>query len=802
MKSDVSQAAVTVMDPEVLRARDNTVQYLLSLDPECFLFEFDRVAHRKPKAKQRYQGWERSDGTNFRGHFFGHYLSALAQALNLVKDSTVQAQLHAKLTTSITGLARVQEAYGKLYPHSPGYVSAFREIALDEVEGRSVPSSQKENVLVPWYNLHKILAGLLTVYKSVGSFDADLADQALAIATRFGSYVYRRMVQLSNSRQMLKTEYGGMNDALYQLFELTHDKRHLIAATYFDETSLFQDLEKNRDVLPGKHANTTIPKLIGALRRYELFQDRALAECFLSASERKALPTYLAAAKNFWEIVIEHHTYITGGNSQSEHFHEANQLFHDAAIADGAKTCETCNTYNMLKLSRELFKVTGDKKYLDYYERTYINAILASQNPKTGMMTYFQPMGAGYNKIYNRPYDEFWCCTGTGIESFTKLGDSYYFQDEQRIYLNIYFSNQLELPAENLRLKERVDRKHGNISINIQPIDPDKPAKTISLALRRPDWLQQRPTIQVNKTMVAVDDHADFWYFDQLTAESQIHLQLPMTLKIAQTKDNQHYIALQYGPYVLAGSLDQYEPMDDRPDGILVRIATRNDLAATTLTTDEDWSTWQQTLTSKAEFDDTGLKLVRVRLPEIEEQVDFVPYYQVHDQCYGIYFQWQQAGSIEAKRHTRMLERLAEQKRHTIGELVNFDNNNAEFNYHLQQTASRVGDFRGRRYRQANPHGSFSYQFDLTRTDLSLRLMVTLHQQDLGRTLTVRFNDDLQTDYQLKISAHQSTDDRGFFEVPIAVPRVDQLGSQLKLTFLTDSQASARLFGIRLLTVN
>ncbi|MCO7127891.1 glycoside hydrolase family 127 protein [Sporolactobacillus shoreicorticis] len=803
MRNDVNLKALTIMDPEVLRAQDNTVRYLLSLDPERFLFEFDRVAHFTPKAQQGYLGWERSDGTNFRGHFFGHYLSALAQALNSVQETSVRMQLRGKLMTSVAGLARAQEAYGKLNPQSSGYVSAFREVALDEVEGRPVPTSQKENVLVPWYNLHKILAGLVTVYQSVGTFDTDLANQALVIATRFGNYVYRRMAQLSDVGQMLKTEYGGMNDALYQLFELTHDERHLITATYFDEMSLFQCLAENRDVLPGKHANTTIPKLIGALRRYELFQDRTLADRFLSSAEKEALPMYLAAAKNFWEIVRTHHMYITGGNSQSEHFHEADRLFHDAAIIDGAKTCETCNTHNMLKLSRELFKVTGDKQYLDYYERTYINAILASQNPRTGMMTYFQPMGAGYNKIYNRPYDEFWCCTGTGIESFTKLGDSYYFQDSQRVYLSMYFSNQLELPALNLCLNEQVDRKHGNVVIEVQAIDLNRPAGTVSLALRRPDWLQQRPTIYVNHKAVTCNDHAGFWNFDQLTAGDQMRLHLPMTLTIDQMKDNQHYIALQYGPYVLAGNLDQYEMMDDRPDGILVRIATRNNLAATTLTTHEDWPTWQQALTSEAQFDDTSSELVKVRIPKIEEQIDFVPYYQVHDQCYGIYFQWQQVGSVEAKRHTRMLKQLAEQKRRTIGELVNFDNNNAEFNYHLQQIASKVGDFRGRRYRQANARGSFSYLFDLTRTkSSSLQLVLRLHKQDLGRTLTVRFNDDLQADYQVKISEHQSTDDRGFFEVPIVVPQVNQLGSQLKLTFLTDSRSGARLFGIRLLTVD
>ena len=203
---------------------------------------------------------------------------------------------------------------------------------------------------------------------------------------------------------------------------------------------------------------------------------------------------YLTAAKNFWDITVEHHTYITGGNSQSEHFHDADQLYYDAVTRDGAITCETCNTYNMLKLTKALYDVTGDSKYLDYFERTFTNAILASQNPETGTTMYFQPMGAGYNKVYNRPYDEFWCCTGTGMENFSKLGDYIYQIKGNTLYVNMFFGSTVT--DENLGLELVQDANIPNedtVTFTVTRI-----GEGTSVALRQPEWLAGDAVIMVN----------------------------------------------------------------------------------------------------------------------------------------------------------------------------------------------------------------------------------------------------------------------------------------------------------------
>ena len=216
-----------------------------------------------------------------------------------------------------------------------------------------------------------------------------------------------------------------MNDALYQLYKHTNNANHLTVAHVFDDTGLFTTSAAGNDTLSGRHANMTIPKFIGALNRYRT----------VGTSES----SYLNAASGFFDLVLKNHTYVTGGNSQDEHFHAPGRL---DQYRDNVNN-ETCNAYNMTKLTRDLFKVTGDVKYSDFYERIHINEILASMNPETGMTTYFKPMGTGYFKAFGTPTNSFWCCTGTGMENFTRLGDSVYFHDDKDLWVTRYVSSTL-----------------------------------------------------------------------------------------------------------------------------------------------------------------------------------------------------------------------------------------------------------------------------------------------------------------------------------------------------------------------
>ncbi len=245
-------------------------------------------------------------------------------------------------------------------------------------------------LIVPFYNLHKVEAGMVQAYDY--STDAETRETAKAAAVDFAKWVVN-WKSAHASTDMLRTEYGGMNDALYQVAEIADasDKQTVLTAAHlFDETALFQKLANGQDPLNGLHANTTIPKLTGAMQRYVAYTEDEDLYNSLSADEQGKLTSlYLKAAQNFFDIVVKDHTYVNGGNSQSEHFHVAGELWKDATQNGDQNggyrnfsTVETCNEYNMLKLARILFQVTKDSKYSEYYEHTFINAIVASRTRK------------------------------------------------------------------------------------------------------------------------------------------------------------------------------------------------------------------------------------------------------------------------------------------------------------------------------------------------------------------------------------------------------------------------------------
>lgn len=791
----VKMRHIAINDNYIKRAADNTVNYLLSLEPERFLYEIYRVAGLKPLTEAGYGGWERSNAINFRGHFFGHYISALAQAYEGSQDDLLKHQLHEKLAAAVSGLAAAQDAYGKAHPESAGYVSAFREAALDEVEGKTVPAEEKENVLVPWYDLHKILAGLMDAYTYLQEDDAGLAKQALEAAVKFGDYVYRRLEKVEDKETILKTEYGGMNDALYRLFALTGRREYRICASWFDEMTLFEALAKGEDALPEKHGNTMIPKLIGASRQYLVLKPEAAAGK-LSPAEIRRMELCKTAAVNFWDITLRHHTYVTGGNTQSEHFHRADEQYHDAEIRVGNCTCETCNTHNMLKLSRNLYEITGAAKYLDYYEKTYINAILASQNPETGMMMYFQPMGSGYNKVYNRPFDEFWCCTGTGIESFTKLSDSWYFWQDDALVINLYFSNTLKLPEYNILLTLEVERSSGEFKITRTPLDPALPVRPLRLALRQPSWCPV-PVLKLKCSAKAVQTVSEngFLFLPDFPAGEELTGKFEMSLEVHAAGDNENYAAFTYGPYVLAGELGSHNIWEDRPNGILVRVGTKDEEAGRPLIVRQSVSTWKQNLPGRAEVFDDEQYLLRIKLPGLIKELSFVPYYEIYNRRYGIYFNLFEEGSAaEASWQAEQARRQAEKSRWS-DYLDNFDHNNAEFARELESNQSEVGVHRQRRYRRALAGGWFSYKLPVAADPDAgpCVLVLAFSPDDKGQQIVVRTGAAI---HEITVAADVQEGDLCRVEIPVTQMQAVHDG-KLQVRFeAPDGGDSSRVFGV------
>ena len=780
---NISLQDLYLNDSELLTAQQHTVDYLLSLDAKRFLYEFYRTANLTPITSEGYQGWERSNEINFRGHFFGHFLTALSQAIVESHQTEIQNELLEKLTTAISGLTYVlANSEG-----SPGYISAFREIALDEVEGYEVNQEERENVLVPWYNLDKVLAGLIATHVNLADIDHEVARQALDLANSFGLYVYHRMQRLPNRNQLLTIEYGAMNATLYDLFNLTNDYRHFEAATYFDEFELFEELSNDQDVLAEKHANTTIPKFLGALKHYQAIDKLLGDEAYLALNpillENREI--YLKAAINFWEIVVNNHTYVTGGNSQSEHFHQANQLYYDAENRQGDCTCETCNTYNMLRLSKELFKITDEKKYLDYFERTYINAILSSQHPETGMMMYFQPMGVGYNKVYNRPFDEFWCCTGTGIESFTKLSESIYFYDNDAntLLMNLYFSNTYYAREHNLYFETVVNRKVGKVSINVKAIESEKPTRMINLKLRLPNWAEQQD-FEMNDQKQAMQNE-DYWLATVMDGDV-IKMNWQYKLAVSAAHDNPAYVAFTYGPYVLSSRLGKENIDAYHPNGILVRVGTQE-------TTYQDYLTLKKkSFCPEALIEDYQVlsspdRLFEIELNNVDEKIKFAPYYQAHNERYGIYYKIRHAQEMLAVNN--------ENRTVSLVDLSLFDGNNSEYTHHLEQHKSEIGVAEGKTYRQANPGGAFSYRFDLKSYTGAIKVILTLHKEDVDSKLNCSIKGDT-TIAQIIAPIAIETEEPW---VKVEIEATVTTNEPVQISFSTDaSSSSARLFGVEI----
>lgn len=734
---DSIMGSVTLQDEWLVNAAQKENEYLLSLDSEKFLYEWYRLSGLEPKTDSGYGGWERSTDNNFRGHSFGHYMSALSQAY-LTSGGETKKQLETEISEAVNGLAACQGAYAAAHPESAGYVSPFPEEWLQRVD--SVPLAgtkikSVDNLIVPYYNLHKMVAGLLDVAKNVE--DQEIKSTALSVAEGFGEYLYNRLSMLTDKNQMLRTEYGGMNEALYELYNLTGNDHFKTAAEYFDETALFEQLAANKDVLNGKHANTTVPKLTGAVKRYTVLTENEEYYNALTQEEKDGLDLYLEAAKNFWDITIDHHTYVTGGNSQSEHFHEADKIGYDATKSeyDASTTCETCNTYNMLKLSKALYHVTGDKKYMDYFERTYTNAILPSQNPETGTTMYFQPMAPGYNKVFNRPFDEFWCCTGTGMENFSKLGDNIYQMNADGVSVNMFWASELE--RDGIHIKQAANMPNEDtVTFEVK-----KAKSGTVLRLRKPDWLAGEAVIKVNDKKVELQEEKGYFKVEVKSGD-KVSYQMPMEMVAYPMPDKPNLIAFKYGPVVLSAKLTASNMEASNPNGILVRVGTFDPNAQTVITT-QNMSTdeWLKNLSKNmVRVEDGKNDEIQFALKNVDsesEELIYSPHYMRYKERYGIYMYMEEPDSQASQDRILANKEVIRNQEMSIDYLDSFDANNSEAAKNQQGENTQVGSHLGKTYRDGQKNGWFSYDMKIDKDAEHNYLNCVFFSGDRGRKFDI-----------------------------------------------------------------
>lgn len=491
-------------------AAERNRRFLAGIDTDSLLHMF-RLTAGLPSSATPLGGWEQP-ANELRGHFTGHYLSACA----LLGGGSGDGELAARGEAIVAELAKCQRVRGN------GYLSAFPEEFFDRLrEGR--------RVWAPFYTLHKIMAGLLDMHTLCGSTVALEVVEGMAEWTR-------RFVDPLGEAQMarlLEVEYGGMNDVLYGLAAATGRSAYQELAQRFDHARVFAPLAEGRDELAGLHANTTIPKVIGAARRHELTGE----------SRSRVI------AENFWRHVTSGRCYCTGGTSSGERWGGPGTL---AAELSGY-TQECCCTYNVLKLTRRLFAWTADARLADYYERALFNGIMGTQHPADGTTLYYVPLASGYWKLFGQPLDSFWCCTGTGAESFAKLADSIYFHDRDGVFVNLFVASELDWPEKGVRIVQETAFPEQDTSALVVRC---RGSVRMTLRVRVPWWAEGGSARLNGRPLEGFAAPGGYFTLDRAWRDGdRLDVRLPMRLHVETLPDDESLLAVLYGPLVLAGRL-------------------------------------------------------------------------------------------------------------------------------------------------------------------------------------------------------------------------------------------------------
>ncbi len=513
-----------------LTAQETDEAYLLKLEPDRFLAWFRREAGLTPKARV-YGGWE---SVGVAGHAGSHYLSALAQ----MYAATGNPEFKRRADYMVSELALCQQANGRGYLAAiPNGKKIFAEIKAGQI---NTPGNLNGG-WVPWYTLHKEFAGLLDAYQYCHN------DQALDVARKLGNWVGDEIGGLSHDQMqhMLEIEHGGMTEALANLYGYTRDSKYLALAERFRHDQVFLPLARNDDMLTGLHANTQIPKFIGYERVYELTGD---AE-------------WHAAADNFWNTVTGNRAWVIGGNSENEHFF-APAAF-EAQMNDTVGP-ESCNSYNMLKLTEHLFAAHPDARAMDYYERTLYNHILATVRPHQDGFVYYTSMSPGSYRSYSTDFNDFWCCVGTGMENHARYGKAIYAHEgDGKLLVNLFIASTLDWPQAGLKLEQKTTFPEEQGSTLVFHAAVPRP---LEIDVRYPGWVAPGALqLSVNGQPQVVAAHSGQYAAISRTWREgdTLRIETPMTLHLEMLPHSTDYVAILDGPLVLAGKLG-LEGLTDR----------------------------------------------------------------------------------------------------------------------------------------------------------------------------------------------------------------------------------------------
>lgn len=590
------------------------LDYILDMDVDRLLApSFEMAGLPTPNGKARYGGWEKKGASNWgwsadtftlAGHSLGHYMSAAA----VMYAATGNEDIKARIDYAVTKLKYIQDTT------KSGYIGGCNEECFTKLFSGNT-SSWANNYWVPWYGVHKIYQGLIDAYNYTGNYEA------LNVCVNFADWAMDGLNKLTDSQiqTMLNVEYGGMNDVFAQLYELTGREEYLTTAKRFTHDNILNPLINETDSLSGLHANTQIPKIIGA------------AEIFENDSVK--YQDYGKAARFFWDRVVNSRSYVIGGNSVSEHFEAIGleSLHH--------KTAESCNTYNMLKLTEHLFDWEHKSEYMDFYEKALYNHILGSQDPDTGNKMYFVSLLQGHYRIYGTKYDSFWCCTGTGMENPGRYSKCIYYKDGDSLYVNLYIPSTVTWEEKGLTITQETNYPYEDtIRFTVAEGEGD-----VTLKFRVPSWAKKGAEAVYNGNTYKKDRSGYLEIEGSFKKGDVIELTIPMELEIYNSR-TANQVAFTYGPVVLAAPLGTENFPGD---------TVENETGLDTTTTDVPYIIYDgddiNELIEAVDRESLTFKLNGKYMSEGED-VLLKPFYEIHHQFHNVYWNMNMAGDLFLKR--------------------------------------------------------------------------------------------------------------------------------------------------------
>jgi DUF1680 family protein len=743
-------SAIRLLPSDYATAVEANRKFLLSLSADRLLHNFILYAGLPPKGNI-YGGWE-SD--TLAGHTLGHYLSALV----LMYEQTGDSECRARADYIVDELARAQAARGTGYVGALGRKekngkivdgeAIFQEVMRGEIRSSGFDLNGSWS---PLYTVHKLMAGLLDVHAAWGN------PTALKVVTGLAKYFARVFDALDDAhmQQMLNTEYGGLNESFAELSAQTGDKRWLDVAQRIYDRRVLDPLVAGEDELANLHANTQIPKIVGLARIHEL----------------SGKPEPANAARFFWTVVTEHHTYVIGGNADREYFFVPDMIAEHIT----EQTCEHCGTYNMLKLTRKLYGWNPDGAWFDYYERAHLNHIMAQQNPATGGFTYMTPLMTGSRRGYSNPKrDAFWCCVGTGMESHAKHGDSIFWEGNGTLIVNLY------IPAEATWAT-----RDAKITLNTKyPMEPEsrltltslrKPGK-FAIALRIPVWAKGRANVKVNGKPLAPAISSGYAVVDRRWKQGDvISITLPLDLRIEPTPGDVNTIAILRGPMVLAADLAAASENWDSPDPAMVG----EDLLGG--------------FKPAANVERVSYNAHGVARPA---DLTFLPFYSQYERRSAVYFKrfTEDAWRVEEAAYLADQERLRDIAARSV-DVVQLGEMQPERDHSLVSEISYPVIYRGRHGRDARSSGYF--EFTMKTKPGPLVLMATYWGAERGQSFDILVDNVLLASQQLKNNKPGK-----FFDVEYPLPeKLTEDKSSIKVRFVPhDHSTAGPVFGVCLFT--